>query len=111
MPWTMPVLEVVLGALEGAKVFFALDWFRGYWQLPLHEDSQELFTFTTHRGMYTPTCVPMGAMDAAVYGQGVVEEIFGDLLGNGILAWLDDILDYAESEDELLQLLGQVLAR
>ncbi|KAG6574672.1 DNA/RNA polymerase [Phytophthora cinnamomi] len=111
MPWPMPVLEVVLGALEGAKVFFALDWFRGYWQLPLHEDSQELFTFITHRGMYTPTRVPMGAIDAVAYCQGVVEEIFGDLLGNGILAWLDDILGYAESEDELLQLLDQVLAR
>ncbi|KAE9083679.1 hypothetical protein PF006_g26638 [Phytophthora fragariae] len=111
MPWPMPVLEVVLGALEGAKVFFALDWFRGYWQLPLHEDSQELFTFITHRGMYTPTRVPMGATDAVAYCQGVVEEIFGDRLGNGILAWLDDILGYAESEDELLQLLDQVLVR
>ncbi|POM57665.1 Hypothetical protein PHPALM_37794 [Phytophthora palmivora] len=111
MPWPMPVLEVVLSALEGAQVFFALDWFRGYWQLPLHEDSQELFTFITHRGMYTPTRVPMGATDAVAYCQGVVEEIFGDLLGNGILVWLDDILGYAESEEELLQLLDQVLAR
>ncbi|KAE8907163.1 hypothetical protein PF005_g27403 [Phytophthora fragariae] len=41
MPWTMPILEVVVGELEGAKVFFVLDWFRGYWQLPLHPDSQE----------------------------------------------------------------------
>jgi hypothetical protein len=111
MPWPMPVLEVVLGVLGGAKVFFALDWFRGYWQLPLHKDSQELFTFITHRGMYTPTRVPMGATDAVAYCQGVVEEIFGDLLGNGILAWLDDILGYAESEDALLELLDNVLAR
>ncbi|KAG6610714.1 Retrotransposon protein, Ty3-gypsy subclass [Phytophthora cinnamomi] len=111
MSWPMPVLEVVLGALERAKVFFALDWFRGYWKLPLDEDSQELFTFITHRGMYTPTRVPMGATDAVAYCQGVVEEIFGDLLGNGILAWLDDILGYAEYEDELLRLLDQVLAR
>ncbi|GMF30423.1 unnamed protein product [Phytophthora fragariaefolia] len=111
MPWPMLVLEIVLGALEGAKVFFALDWFRGYWQLPLHEDSQGFFTFITHRGMYTLTRVPMGATDAVAYGQGVVEENFGDLLGNGILAWLDDILGYAESEDELLQLLDQVLVR
>ncbi|GMF49472.1 unnamed protein product [Phytophthora fragariaefolia] len=111
MPWPMPVLEVVLGALEGAKVFFALDWFRGYSQLPLHEDSQEPFTFITHRGMYTPTRVPMGATNAVVYCQGVVEEIFGDLLGNGILEWLDHILGYADFGNELLQLLDQVLAR
>lgn len=66
----------------------------------------------THRGMYTPMRVPTGATDAVAYCQGVVvEEIFSDLLGNGILAWLDDILGYAESEEALLHLLDQVLAR
>ncbi|KAJ0393598.1 hypothetical protein ATCC90586_001342 [Pythium insidiosum] len=42
---------------------------------------------------------------------GVVEEVFGDLLGNGVLAWLDDILGYAEDEDKLMDLLDQVLER
>uniref|UniRef100_H3H555 Reverse transcriptase n=1 Tax=Phytophthora ramorum TaxID=164328 RepID=H3H555_PHYRM len=111
MPWPMPVLEVVIGELEGAKVFFVLDWFRGYWQLPLHPDSQEIYSFVTHRGIYTPTRVPMGATDAVAYCQGVVEEIFGDLLGTCILAWLDDILGYAEDEASLLEVLDKVLER
>ncbi|KAE9329883.1 hypothetical protein PF008_g15840 [Phytophthora fragariae] len=111
MPWQMPVLEVVIGELEGAHVFFVLDWFRGNWQLPLHPDSQEYFTFVTHRGMYTPTRVPMGATDAVAYCQCVVEEIFGDLLGNGILCWLDDILGYAADATALMELLDKVLAR
>ncbi|GMF48914.1 unnamed protein product [Phytophthora fragariaefolia] len=111
MPWPMPVLEVVIGELEGAHVFFVLDWFRGYWQLPLHPDAQEHFTFVTHRGMYTPTRVPMGATDAVAYYQGVGEEIFGDLLGNGILCWLDDFLAYAADATALMELLDKVLAR
>jgi hypothetical protein len=80
MPWPMPMLEVLIGALEAAKFFFVLDWFRGCWQLPLHVDSQNLFTFVTHRGMYTPTRVPMGATDVVAYCQGVVDEIFSNLL-------------------------------
>jgi hypothetical protein len=111
MPWPMPILEVVVGELEGATVFFVLDWFRGYWQLPLHKDCQEYFTFITHRGMYTPTRVPMGATDSVAYCQQVVDEIFGDLIGNGILCWFDDILGYAKDQDELMTLLDQVLAR
>ncbi|GMF41553.1 unnamed protein product [Phytophthora fragariaefolia] len=111
MPWPMPVLEVVIGELEGAKVFFVLDWFCGYWQLPLHPDSQEIYSFVTHRGIYTPTRVPMGATDAVAYCQGVVEGIFGDLLGTCILAWLDDILGYAEDEASLLEVLDKVLER
>ncbi|KAE9333825.1 hypothetical protein PR003_g13836 [Phytophthora rubi] len=111
MLWPMPVLEVVIGELEGAHVFFVLDWFRGDCQLPLHPDSQEYFTFVTHRGMYTPTRVPTGATDAVAYCQGVVEEILGDLLGNGILCWLGDILGYAADATALMELLDKVLAR
>ncbi|KAE8913634.1 hypothetical protein PF005_g23252 [Phytophthora fragariae] len=111
MPWPMPVLEVVIGELEGAHVFFVLDWFRGDCQLPLHPDSQEYFTFVTHRGMYTPTRVPTGATDAVAYCQGVVEEILGDLLGNGIMCWLGDILGYAADATALMELLDKVLAR
>jgi hypothetical protein len=112
MPWPMPVLDIGLGELEGAHVNFVLDWFRGYWQLPLHPDSQELYSFVTHRGIYTPTRMPMGGgTDAAAYCQGVVEESFGDLIGDGILAWLDDILGYAEDEEALLTLLDKVLSR
>jgi hypothetical protein len=111
MSWPMPTLEVVIGELDGATVFFVLDWFRGYWQLPLHPDCQEYFTFITHRGMYTPTRVPMGATDSVAYCQQVVEEIFGDLIGNGILCWLDDILGYAKTQDELMLLLDRVLER
>lgn len=66
-------------------------------------DSQEYFAFITHRGMYTPTRVPMGATDSVAYCQGVVREIFGDSFGNGLIAWLD--------EDALLDLLDKVLER
>ncbi|GMF66728.1 unnamed protein product [Phytophthora fragariaefolia] len=53
----------------------------------------------------------MGARDAVAYCQSVVELIFGDLLYRGVLVWLDDILGYAESEDELIELLEEVLQR
>ena len=109
MPWPMPILEVVMDRLAGAKVFFSLDWFRGYWQLPLHPESQELFTFMTSRGMVTPTRVLMGCTDAVAFCQGAVEQIFGELLYRTILAWLDDILGYATDEEQLLKALRQVL--
>lgn len=34
----MPEPEVLLGAVEGARMYFVLDWFRGNWQLSLHPD-------------------------------------------------------------------------
>ncbi|KAH9151768.1 hypothetical protein AeRB84_005688 [Aphanomyces euteiches] len=44
------------------------------------------------------------------YCQGVVDELFGDLLMHGLLGWLDDLLGYAESTVSLLALLRKVLS-
>ncbi|KAE9339147.1 hypothetical protein PF008_g11717 [Phytophthora fragariae] len=53
----------------------------------------------------------MGAKDSVAYCQAVVEEIFGDLIGNGIHCWLDDINGYTKDAESLMVLLDQVLER
>ncbi|KAE8980295.1 hypothetical protein PR002_g24168 [Phytophthora rubi] len=108
--WPMPMLESALGLLEGTSCYFTLDWFRGYWQLPLHKDSQEMCSIMTHRGIITPTRVLMGGTDAVAYCQHVVEEVFRPILYHGVLAWLDDILGYAADPVNLLEVLERVLA-
>ncbi|POM64291.1 LOW QUALITY PROTEIN: Putative retroelement [Phytophthora palmivora] len=108
--WSMPILEAVLTLLEGSSCYFTLDWFRGYWQLPLLKDSQEMFSIMTYRGIITPTRVLMGGMDAVAYCQHAVEEVFRSILYHGILAWLDDILGYASDPGNLLEILERVLA-
>ncbi|KAF0756866.1 hypothetical protein AaE_004463, partial [Aphanomyces astaci] len=88
MPWPMPNLEVAMVVLKGSKVYFKLDWMKGGCD---------------------PTRVLMGQTDAVAYCQGVVDEFFGDLLMHGLLGWLDDLLGYAQTTDELLHLLRKVL--
>ncbi|KAH9114827.1 hypothetical protein LEN26_013016 [Aphanomyces euteiches] len=110
MPWPMPNLDSAMACLVGTKAYFTLDWTKGYWQLPLHADSQEFFSFMTPFGVYTPTRVLMGQTDAVAYCQSVVHQIFGELLFRGLLAWLDDLLGSAKSVASLFDLLDQVLA-
>jgi hypothetical protein len=38
--WPMPNLEVVMQSLENSAFYASFGLFKGYWQLPLHEDSQ-----------------------------------------------------------------------
>ena len=109
MPWPMPNLDAALTVLVGAQAFFTLDWFKGYWQLALHEDSQMYYSFMTPFGVYTPTRVLMGQTDAVAFCQSAVNFMFADILFKGLLAWLDDMLGYAESPEDLLDLLDQVL--
>ncbi len=111
MHWPMPVLEVVMARLLKKTVFFSLDWFKGYWQLPLHPESQELFTIMGVDGMITPTRVSMGEADAVAYCQSVAQEVYVEHYGNGVGAWLDDALGTAEAVDGLLTLLAGILGR
>ncbi|KAH9141744.1 hypothetical protein AeRB84_014109, partial [Aphanomyces euteiches] len=69
MQWPMPNLDSAMACLVGTKAYFTLDWTKGYWQLPLHADSQEFFSFMTPFGVYTPTRVLMGQTDAVAYCQ------------------------------------------
>jgi hypothetical protein len=55
--WPMPNLQDELHDLHGSKVFATLDFCQGYWQIPLHKDSQDCQSFITPDGVYTPTRV------------------------------------------------------
>ena len=56
----MPRLEELGMMLRGAGAFCSLDMTQGYWQTPLHETAQDLFTMVTTGGLYSPTQVPQG---------------------------------------------------
>jgi hypothetical protein len=45
--WPMPNMEAELASLAGSKDYATLDLMQGYWQLPLHEDSQECQSIIT----------------------------------------------------------------
>lgn len=99
------------GHLFGARVFFSLDCFKGHWQFLLAHACQEYFSFLTDEGVFTPTRVLMGGSDSVAYCQRTVQEMFHDVLYNGLLVWLDDLLGYEKTEAGLLTLLRKVLER
>ncbi|ETV90041.1 hypothetical protein H310_15126 [Aphanomyces invadans] len=100
--WPMPMLKVIVDHLAGAEVFFSLDFFKGYWQFALDKASQEIFSFLTDTGIYTPTRVLMGGTDN-------VQEMFATELYKSLLIWLDDLLGYEKTKEGLLAALERVL--
>jgi hypothetical protein len=108
----MPDLEGILLRLQGAKVFVKLDAYKFFWQLALALKSQEYFTFMTPDGLFQPTSVPMGCVDAVAYAQSTMHEVFGaDLMATNIMAWVDDIIIYAKSVGDMMDILRRVLQR
>ena len=106
----MPHISSVVNHLCNMSFFFVLDLFKGYWQFPLHPDSQEYFSIMTHEGVFTPTRVPMGASGTGDYFQATVTKMFQDLLYVLVLIWFDEVFGFAKTESVLLEVLEKIFA-
>jgi hypothetical protein len=102
--WPMPNMEDELASLAGSKYFATLDLMQGYWQLPLHEDSQECQSIITPDGVYTPTRVQHGTTNATVHMQAIMEDLMHDIR-HSVKIWLDDNMIHVNSEEKLLEVL------
>ncbi|POM62149.1 hypothetical protein PHPALM_28729 [Phytophthora palmivora] len=101
----MPSAAVVMEVLLGQKVFARFDLTQGFWQLPLHPDSHELFSFVTPDGVYTPKRIPQGAMDSALHFQAQMQTLLAPLIHHSALVWVDDVILFAPTMDEFLEVL------
>ena len=93
------------------KFYIMLDLKNGYWQIRLNVNSQELFSFCTHRQVLTPTKIVQGTADAVMYFTYVVANIFKEFMYKGLILWVDDLLIYGETVEEVYRLLAWVLKK
>jgi Reverse transcriptase (RNA-dependent DNA polymerase) len=108
--WPMPNHQDELHDLHGSEVFATLDFFQGYWQIPLHKDSQICQYFVTPDGVYTPTRARHGTRNATQHLQSVFVVTMDDIKCN-IKVWLDDCLLHTKTEDDLLATLNLFLKK
>lgn len=105
----MPILEDEIKKCQGAKYFMTFDFLKGFFQIPIHPESQHYFSFMTDKGVYTPTRIPQGAVDSPIYFHACIAEIFDDLISeNKMLLWIDDGVIFAKTWEEFLALMERV---
>jgi Reverse transcriptase (RNA-dependent DNA polymerase)/RNase H-like domain found in reverse transcriptase len=101
----MPNIQDELHDFHGSQVFATLDFCQGYWQIPLHKDSQDCQSFITPDGVYTSTRVLHGTRIATQHLQSVLVVMMDDIKSN-IKVWLDDCLLHTKKDDDLLATLN-----
>ncbi len=74
--WPMPNLENSLAGLSSSTCYAQLDFCQGFWQLPLAPESQELCSFITPDGVFSPTRVLQGLSNAATHFQSAIQSIY-----------------------------------
>lgn len=69
-----------------------MDAFRGYHQIFMHAPDEEKTTFVTPNGVYCYRVIPFGLKNSGTTYTRMVSQLFKDLLGKSIVAYVDDML-------------------
>ena len=112
--WPLPRIDELLERVGRQKptVFGKMDLTNGYHQMPLAQASRAYTAFKTSMGLYEWKRVPMGLRNAAAYfQQRMATEVLTGLVHSELELYLDDILLYAQTEDEFIERLKRVLTR
>ena len=86
------LLEEQALAFAGAALFMTVDLNQGYRQMTLPVNLQELFTFVTHKSLYTPTRMPQRVTNATSYFQVALERTLGDFVRRVPLVYVDGVV-------------------
>ena len=107
----LPRIDTVWPALTKAKYFASLDLLMGYHQVEVSEQDRVKTAFLTHRGLYVYNVMPSGLCNTPATFQRPMEKLLGQLVGSGVLIYLDDVLLCADEPEDLIELLRRVLKR
>jgi hypothetical protein len=106
--YPLPKIEDIFAKLVVGQRFKILDLTQAYLQLPLHENSKELVTINTHKGLYRYIRMPFGIASAPAIWQRTIEEVLQGI--PGIQVMLDDMIITGKDDQEHLQNLEKVLS-
>lgn len=105
-----PLIDVVLDNLSDATVFTTLDLKNGYFHVPVAETSKKYTAFVTDDGLFEFNFTPFGLKNAGAVFVRYIQIIFRELVSKKILeVYVDDLIIWAETEEENLRKLDMVL--
>ena len=109
--YPLPRIEDNLEALKGNSWFCALDMASGYWQIKMADEDREKTAFASHMGLYEFNRMPFGLTNAPATFQFLMEKVLKGYIGTKCLLYLDDIIVYGKTFEEVFQNLKDVFAR
>ncbi|KAK3539465.1 hypothetical protein QTP70_008497 [Hemibagrus guttatus] len=110
-PYPLPLVPAALEQLRGAQVFTKLDLRSAYNLIRIREGDKRKTAFHTTHGHYEYCVMPFGLTNAPAVFQALINGVFRDLLGRGVIAYIDDILVYSTSMEDHVRQVREVLAR
>lgn len=107
----LPRIDQSIDALHGMKWLCSLDLASGYYQVAMDEDAQEKSSFCTMNGLFRWRVMSFGLTNAPATFQRLMERVLRGLHWSILMVYLDDILVYGTSIEQVLARLEVVFQR
>ncbi|HEX3418956.1 MAG TPA: RNase H-like domain-containing protein, partial [Stellaceae bacterium] len=110
--YPLPLVSDLLNKIKGAKYFTKLDLRQGYNNVRIKKGDEWKAAFITPRGLFEPKVMYFGLCNSPATFQTMMDSYFQDLINEGwIVIYMDDILLYANTREELREMTKRVLQR
>ena len=109
--YPLPRIDETIQSLSRAKFFTTLDMISGYWQVGLTEEAWLKLAFTVRGGLYPWNVMPFGLCNAPSTFERLMETVLQGLQWKNCLVYLDDVVIFSRSEDELIVRMDEVFTR
>jgi hypothetical protein len=108
--YLLPLIDDLIHWLKNAHYFTKLDVCWGYNNVRICEGDEWKAAFRTNRGLFEPLVMYFGLTNSLATFQTMMNEIFQDLITEGIVSvYLDDILIFTNTFEEHRQITRLVL--
>ena len=109
-PFPLPRMEELIESLAGAKYITKLDLTKGYFQIPLSEETKVKSAFITPYGLYQFNVMPFGMKSAPATFQRMMQQVLSGL-EKFASAYIDDVIIHSITFDQHISDLISVLQR
>lgn len=103
----MPSAERIFSKLTGKKYVSKLDLSKGYWQVPLDDESKFLTAFSTPSGLYQFRTMPFGLVNAPATFSRLMRKLLHGM--EGVDNFIDDIIVYTDTWEAHFGCNGRVI--
>nr|GEY75395.1 reverse transcriptase domain-containing protein [Tanacetum cinerariifolium] len=107
----LPFMDQMLERLAGNQYYCFLEWFFGYFQIPIDPKDQEKTTFTFPYGMFAYRRMPFGLCNAPGTFQRYMMAIFHDMIEKTMEVFMDDFFFFKNSFQSYLSHLERMMKR
>jgi len=97
--YPLPLMQELQDRIRGAQWFTKMDLKNGFHLIRMREGEEWKTAFRTRYGLFEFQVMPFGLTNAPSTFQDMMNHVFSDMLDVGVIAYMDDILVYADTEE------------